>query len=533
MSSHREAPQISQDPVADNTDLYAFVSPDKPDTVTILANYIPLQAPAGGPNFYQFGDDVSYEIHISNDGKAGDNIVYQFMFQTAAPNAAAGFLYNTGAITSLTASTWNRKQTYTVAKVVNGGTPSTLASGLMCPPCNIGPLSTPNYSSLADAAVHTLPSGETVFAGQRGEGFYVDLGAVFDLGDLRPFANLHAGGPLSMGAGVNTLASSNVHTIALQIPKTMLTSGGSTPSDPASATSVIGVYASASRPGARMYSTSGAYTASGGPVQVSRLGMPLFNEVLVGVGQKDQWNASQPSGDSQFAAGVSAPALAALLPQLYPGVFPNLAAFNATKMPRADLLAIFLTGIPSGVVPGFQNNTGTTQADLLRLNMAIPPSASPNPMGLLGNDAAGFPNGRRVADDIVTIELRALAGVTLALVDKQFTPDAAAAKVTDGASDAGIAFLSTFPYLPLPYSGYATPASTPTATSSTAASSTPQGAPATGGGGAAGIANRVPLAIDAAAVATVAAGTALAARRQFAQAPVANSNGSSETRQAD
>ncbi len=546
MSSHREAPQISEDPVADNTDTYAFVSPDPPNTVTILANYLPLEAPAGGPNFYQFGDDVVYEIHVSNDGKAGDNIVYQFQFQTAAPNPAAGFLYNTGAITSLDDSTWNRKQTYTVSKIVNGGAPTTLASGLACPPCNIGPLSTPNYATLADAAVHQLPSGETVFAGQRADGFYIDLGAVFDLADLRPLANLHAGGPLSMANGVNALATSNVHTIAIQIPKAKLTVDGSAPTDPMAAKSVIGVYASASRPAVRMYSANGAYSVSGGAIQVSRLGMPLFNELLVPLGKKDQWNASNPAGDSQFAAGVSKPVLGTLLPTLYPGAFPNLAAFNATNMPRADLLAIFLTGIPVGIIPGFQNNTGTTQADFLRLNMAIPPTASPNIMGLLGKDAAGFPNGRRVVDDITTIELQALAGVTLALVNKQYTPDAAASKVTDGVTDAGLGFLPNFPYLALPHSGFTTPSpvttpaanpgappasSTPAASgtssssSATNGSTVPAGAPQTGGGGAAGGIDRVPAAIDAAAIAAVAAGTAVAAHRHATPAPIIHTDG--------
>src|ERR1700684_4252442 len=339
MTSHREAPYISTDPVADNTDVYAFVSPDAPDTVTIIANFIPLEAPAGGPNFYQFGDDVLYEINISNSGTQTD-ISYQFCFSTAAPDPAAGFLYNTRPSTSLSDSTWNRKQTYDVTKV-QGGTSTTVGSSLPCPPCNIGPLSTPDYPSLAAAAVSTLTTGQKVSPGQRADAFFVDLGAVFDLGDLRPFASLHAGGgALGMHDGINTLGASNVHTIALQIPKTMLTSDGSNPTDPAKSTAVIGVYASASRQKAQVYD-SGPYE------QVSRLGMPLFNEVLVSLGTKDTWNASSPFNDSQFVSDVSFPALADLLPALYPGVFPNLEALNAKleSMPpakqRADLVAIF------------------------------------------------------------------------------------------------------------------------------------------------------------------------------------------------
>src|SRR5580693_503513 len=232
MSSHREAPYISSDPVADNTDVYAFVSPDAPDTVTIIANFIPLEAPAGGPNFYQFA------------------------FSTAAPDPAAGFLYNTGPITSLSDTTWNRRQTYDVTKV-QWGNSTTVGSSLPCPPCNIGPLSTPDYPSLAAAAVSTLATGEKVFAGQRADAFFVDLGAVFDLGDLRPFASLHAGGgALGMHDGINTLGASNVHTIALQIPKEMLTCDGSNPTDPAKPTAVLGVYASASRQKAQVYDSS-------------------------------------------------------------------------------------------------------------------------------------------------------------------------------------------------------------------------------------------------------------------------------------
>jgi hypothetical protein len=195
--------------------------------------------------------------------------------------------------------------------------------------------------------------------------------------------------------------------------------------------------------------------------QVSRLGNPLFNEVLVGIGHKDQWNALPPYEDKRFANGVAHPELAALLPALYPGVFPNLDQLNKSGKPRADLEAILLTGIPSGIITGFQNNTGPVLADMLRLNTAIPPSTSPSQLGLLGGDLAGFPNGRRVFDDVVSIELRAIAGVTVPLVDKTFTPDAAAGAVTDGltASSVPSGYLQSFPYLGVPYSGFSTPSS--------------------------------------------------------------------------
>lgn len=508
MSSHREAPEISKDPVADNTDVYAFVSPDKPDTVTLIANYIPLQGPPAGPNFYVFGDDVLYEIHVSNSGTANSDIVYQFRFTTVVgdPNT---FLYNTGAITSLSDATYNRRQTYTVTQLKNG-TATVLGSDLVVPPCNIGPHSTPDYPALAQAAVYTLPSGITVFAGQRAEGFFADLGAIFDLGDLRPFQALHSG-PLANAAGFDTLQGLNINTIAIQVPKTMLTRDGSAPTNPMSATSVIGVYAAASRQSSRIYDATNGGTVNSGPyVQVSRLGNPLINEVIVPIGKKDFFNASTPSGDSQFVAKVEHPELAMLLPALYPGVFPNLAALTA---PRSDLVAILLTGLPSGIVPGFQNNTGTTQADLLRLNMAIPPTANPNPAGLVAGDAAGFPNGRRLVDDVVTIELRAIAGLTYPLVDKSYTPDAAVSKITDGATMTNSAFLPSFPYLGVPNSGfYALPGPANTGSGGYQMSAVPSGAPATGGGGTAA-GRDADLLIGAAAGAAAAVGAGVVAAR--------------------
>jgi hypothetical protein len=185
-------------------------------------------------------------------------------------------------------------------------------------------------------------------------------------------------------------------------------------------------------------------------VQVSRLGNPLFNEVIVPMSDKDRWNALPPSADDEFLKYVLHPELAALLPVLYPGVFPNLAAYTKA---RADLAAILLTGIPTGVVPGFQNFTGNKPADLLRLNLAIPPTATPNTFGILGGDLAGFPNGRRVTDDIIAIELRAIAGAVLPLVDNTFTADPAAAILTDGTVDDNQPFLDHFPYLGTPNSG--------------------------------------------------------------------------------
>jgi len=462
MSSHREAPEISKDPVADSTDLYAFVSPDAPDTVTFIANYVPLETPAGGPNFYEFGDDVLYEINIDNDGDGRADVVYQFRFTTRVRNPNT-FLYNTGPITSLNDRDWNRRQFYTVTRVDAYGHKQVLGRNLQSPPCNVGVLSTPNYAALAHAAVHHLPGGRRVFAGQRADGFYVDLGSIFDLLNLRPFqtANVFGKGIFNSPAlGVNALNRVNVHSIALQVPISDVLSHHSHKPRVSDHWSTIGVYTSASRRQVQIIKDRPTGDIEAGPfVQVSRLGNPLFNEVIVPMVLKDRWNKEEPADDKNFAQFVAHPEVANLLPVIYPGVFPNLAALDAAKTPRADLLAILLTGIPAGLIPGFQNFTGTTQADLLRLNTAIPPTAKPNDLGVLGGDLAGFPNGRRPKDDVVTIELRAIAGATFPLIDPKFVPDAVVSQLSDGLTAANVTspFLDKFPYLGVPYDGYNNP----------------------------------------------------------------------------
>src|SRR5437660_487084 len=425
MSSHREAPAISQDPVADNADTYAFVSPDDPSTVTIITNYVPLEGPPGGPNFFEFGDDVLYSIYIDNDGDALPEIEYQFQFNTTLQNPDT-FLYNTGPIGSLTDPNWNKRQLYSVSVIHSSGRDSdnergpgtVLGSGLACPPCNIGPRSTLNYDALAALAVHSLPGGISVFAGQRNDGFFVDLGAIFDLGDIRELNMAHLI-PLATGTSVDALKTLNIHTSAIKVPIRMLTRDGSKPTNALSPTAVLGIWGGASR--RKVQVRDGDTVRQSGPwVQVSRLGNPLFNEVIVPIGDKDRWNAVDPIDDVGFEKYVNQPELGRLLPVLYPGAFPNLAGYTKD---RADLHAILLTGIPQGVVPGFQNFTGPHPADMLRLNVAIPPTTTnPNALGLVGGDAAGFPNGRRVFDDIVSIELKAIAGATIPLVDPTYTP---------------------------------------------------------------------------------------------------------------
>ena len=459
MSSHREAPEISKDPVADNADLYAFVSPDAPETVTIIANYIPLEDPAGGPNFFEFGDDVLYRINIDNTGAGRADISYEFRFTTRVVNKDT-FLYNTGPIDKVSSGNFNRPQTFTITEV-RGSKRTVLGKNLPTPPCNIGPRSTPNYADLANSTIATVGSGIKVFAGQRLDGFYVDLGAVFDLAVLRPFQNLHLI-PTPAGTPVNAVRSFNVHTIAIQVPIGALTRGGGMPTDVADPKSVIGVWASAHRQKGRYQDADRSY-CTGPFTQVSRLGNPLFNEVIVPMSKKDRWNKVEPRQDSEFAKYVAQPELAKLLPALYPGVFPNLAGLTKD---RADLLAILLTGIPAGLIPGFQNYTGPKQGDMLRLNVAIPPAAKPLINGLVDGDLAGFPNGRRVFDNVVAIELRAIAGALYPLVDPTFTPDGAAGILYDvisgektgpdalNGTPASVSYLSTFPYLDHPKSGY-------------------------------------------------------------------------------
>lgn len=268
---------------------------------------------------------------------------------------------------------------------------------------------------------------------------------------------------------MNPLATANVHSIIIQIPIERLTRDGSRPGGVTDSAATVGFWTSASRQKGMVFSAAGRAGGTAGPyVQVSRLGNPLVNEVIIPLGHKDTWNTLEPSQDKEFVSYYEHPGLAELLPVLYPGVFPNLKGLTAA---RADLVAILLTGIPSGIIPGFQNYTGSTQADELRLNVAVPPSKKPSLLGLLGGDAAGFPNGRRVFDDVTTIALRAVAGVTYGLVNSSYKPDAAGGEIFDVVDPAkyspdtlrriGVDVTETFPYLESPHSGFSDPSRTP------------------------------------------------------------------------
>lgn len=497
-SSHREAPLISNDPLADNTDVYAFRSPDDPTTVTIICNYIPFESAEGGPNYYNFGTNVRYEIHIKNKTTTtNDDILYRFTFSQTNQDPSTFFNIRLGKE--------NLKTSYICEKSVNGGAFTTIVTAGIVPPPNIGPrsiqgnpvgLGAQNYDALITAAIATATSGEKVFCGPVDDPFFVDLAGTFDLGNFRPEGN-------TTNAPIDGLNRYNVHSIALKIPINLLQKDGKTAAQAANILDgdfVIGVWASASRQQIKTINTTATPAFSGPWVQVSRLGMPLTNEVIIPVGMKDKWNATNPKDDVQFAKyftnpelalymddsqfGGAVPALNALRVQNHslgiydfrngmPGlaVLKGNAALNGTalaesafgavllpdnKSPRAvDILPIFYTGVPNlapyqlatGKTGGplsagkpFVNNFLPTLGDMLRLNMAVPPTPRNDPkfssLGLINaavlglTDPAyntstalqnipnmdGFPNGRRLEDDVTTIELQAVSGVTLAAI---------------------------------------------------------------------------------------------------------------------
>lgn len=428
-SSHREAPLVSQDPLADNTDTYAFVSPASPDKVVLIANYIPLQAPYGGPNFFKFDDNVLYEIHVDNNGDAVEDLTYQFRFRTVTMNPNT-FLYNTGPITSLDDPDFNVRQYYSVTEVRGPrrtGTPTLLAENLPSPPVNVGVRSTPNYANLG--GVYGISDGINVFAGQRDDPFFVDLGAAFDLLGIRVL-------PGDGGGGSDGLRGFNVHSLALEIPISRLSRSGTTPSSATDPSAVIGVWATASRP-AMTTRTAGSETSSGNWVQVSRLGQPLVNEVVIPRALKDAFNGLEPTGDAAALPVVLDPEVPKLLEALFGIVSP--------PAPRNDLVTIFLTGIP-----GLNQPPGVRASEMLRLNMAIPPNRRPESLGVLEGDVAGFPNGRRLSDDVTDIALRAMAGAT------PLTPAFDAGlnrRLGDGVDRNDLRFLESFPYLAPPHAG--------------------------------------------------------------------------------
>jgi hypothetical protein len=399
-SSHREAPLVSQDPTADNTDLYAFVSPDKPSTATIISNWIPGEDPAAGPNYYTFSPSARYDIYADKNGDGKPDVAWYFRFKNLPSQFFLG----------------NTQQSYTITKVVNGKS-SVVGHGLMTPPDNIGPRSTPNYDALAAKGVHALADGSTVFAGQRDDPFFGDVGAIFDLVAIRE-------GTGATGGGKDFLAGYAVHSIALQLPKSQLDNGSN---------HVVGIWSATDRQKVTVH--DGRARTSW--VQVSRLGNPLINEVVIPTDLKDHWNATSPAQDKQFEKYYSSPILAAVLQKLYPKFGP----YKQTD--RTDLVAVLGTGLANPKL----NYTGATFADELRLNLSIAPTASNkvSDLGVIGGDLAGYPNGRRLNDDVIDISERVVAGE---LVGHKLP-------LGDGVDGNDVKNLGAFPYVAAPFSGYA------------------------------------------------------------------------------
>jgi len=430
-SSHREAPLIAGDPRADNTDVYAFVSPDDDDTVTLIANWSPLSEPDGGPNFYPFADGVAHDIEIDNDGDAVADLVYRWVFESSYRNEDT-FLYNTGPVTTIDDPDLNFQQTYDLQLSRDGGAFQTIKADQPVAPSYVGTASMPDYEALRDDAVVPITGGGTSFAGQADDAFFLDL-RVFDL--------LY-GGDFSK-VGEDTLDGYNVNTIALQVPKDELALNGDATANP-----VIGVISTTSRPGTTVFAPTGSRTApqaSGPYVQVSRLGMPLVNEVVVPVGLKDAFNASRPTGDGAFLPLVTDPELPKLIEAIYD--------IEAPPTPRNDLVSVFLTGVEDLNQPVLNDDVvaaNVRPSEMIRLNMSIAPSADPSRFGVLAGDTAGYPNGRRLADDVVDISLQVVEGVLL-MPDEDRA--AVIATLQDGADENDKAFLDTFPYVPLPHTG--------------------------------------------------------------------------------
>ncbi len=485
-SSHREAPFITEHPKVDATDFYLFDSYEAGRTgfVTLIANYLPLQAAYGGPNYFTMDPDALYEIHVDNDGDAQEDITFQFDFATTLAAAGAGIklpvgpagnqkqvavpFTNVGPVTATDQSAQNVLETYTVT-IVRGdrrtGTsaPITNAAGggatFKKPLDNIGTKSIANYQAYADAHVYgvTIPGcavpGAKVFVGQRAEGFAVNLGQIFDLVNLDLDGATPQANPLGpQDQGANTIASASVTTIALEVPAACLNDATDTK---------LGAWTTASLRQARVLNPSASFTTptreGGAWTPVSRLGMPLVNEVVIGLPDKDKFNGSEPSGDAQFLDYVTNPTL----PEVMEILFGAAGVQAPNNFPRADLIAAFLTGIP-GV------NDTATPSEMVRLNTALPPTpaAAQNPLGAaacidrtatgavvdvtnVGCDPAGFPNGRRPGDDVTDIALRVAMGYLAPTGDAP----SGGLPFVDGAYLAPTSFRTTFPYLNTPRPG--------------------------------------------------------------------------------
>jgi hypothetical protein len=426
-SSHREAPLIALDPTGDNTDTYAFTANDAPGKLTLVANWIPFEDPAGGPNFYRFDDNARYYLNVDNTGEGVPDVRYLFDFNTRVRNRGS-FLYGLGgAITSLRDPDLNVLQTYklTRERLRNGRVVSAkvLGRGLPTPPNNVGPKTTPDYEQTASAAVRTLPGGVKVFAGQRDDPFYASLGRIFDT------INLTGAGLGNMGGGVDDLAGYSVHSTILQVPEAQVTRNRRSVSGPDANNAVVGVWSTTER---RSLSVGGR--GSGPYRQISRLGNPLVNEVIIPLGQKDRFNRTTPDRDAElYGKYVVEPELAKVLNALFD--------IGAPERNRTDIVQAVLQGIPG--LNAFPGRAGRIPTDTIHINLGTPPSASPDRLGVIAGDNAGYPNGRRLVDDVVDIDLRVVAGV----LKGNDVP------LGDGVDQNNLPFLDQFPYVAHPKPG--------------------------------------------------------------------------------
>ncbi|USX55437.1 DUF4331 domain-containing protein [Lentzea sp. HUAS12] len=432
-SSHREAPLIAADPSVDNTDVYAFTSPDKPDTVTLVANWFGVQEPNGGPNYYPWATDARYDLNVDSDGDAVPDKTFRFTFTTDDRRGKANtFLYNNGPVTSINDDNLLFRQNYTL-ELIEPGKTTQLVKGGRAAPSNTGPASFPNFGAIRDQATAKIPGGGQVYVGPSEDSFFLDL-RVFDL--------LYGGNLKEVNQ--DTLMGYNVNTIAIQVPKTMLALKGDPKRNP-----VIGVWSDTERRTLRL--DPGKATPQGGFVQVSRLGNPLVNEVVSSAPLKDAFNGLEPVNDAKVQAlldRVNDPELARLIQTIY--------GIPAPKTPRADLVEIFLTGITTkaGGPIKADLNSQLKNADvdpkrfqpseMLRLNMSTPVTRNPNRLGVLGGDLQGFPNGRRLTDDVVDIEIQAVVGAALT---GKLVPALAKGDRVNGND---VRFGDRFPYVGLP-----------------------------------------------------------------------------------
>jgi hypothetical protein len=395
-SSHREAPLTSIDPTGDDTDLYAWTANDAPGSITIASNWIPFEDPSGGPNFYSFDPKAHYYINVDNTGDGVADVRYLFRFKTHIRDRNT-YLYAKPTVDSINDPDLNVRQTYSVTRLTYrkgklirsrkiGGGPSA--------PNNAGKKTIPNYDGIANQAIRGLKGGGKVFTGQRDDPFFIDLTVPFDALNFR----LATG---NQGGGVDDVAGYSVHSVVLQVPEAQVTRNHKSVAGPSASNAVVGVWSSTERRRLQLTNSTRSRTKHNRYVQVSRLGNPLVNEVVIPLGKKDQFNRTKPSQDAKlYGKYVLNPEVAKLMNALFPGVV------NAPEKNRTDIVTALLTGIP-GLT---QIGKHPAAADTLKLNLGVAPNPNPSRFGVLANDTAGFPDGRRPADDVVDISVRVIAG---------------------------------------------------------------------------------------------------------------------------